>query len=408
MSRSAAHPREYPAKAAFARALVRADEENQLRRHQEYEERRRKRGGRESSIPRGKAAENLPHPHPSATRAAEPETKARRGDGKNRRRDRRMRSRSRTLGTLKPAPTREETPRVADKDDQGGARGPFPVEQQPPTTNLGTPPHEQGLILVDDRPITPGRSLGLLSQPPVSPHYQRYYGAMAHPEERRTREVDPFQGAAAAAHNEPVQETPYSVPVPQRRSQIVTPAEVQALGRTHGLNMLLKPLTRQEDLREAVHLLVPRGEGRRMGMFSLTRRELLAAGLEGRLRPVIVGGSWVSRTAALPGVRPGGEKGTPRLHHDGTSCCSGGRGPILCSFHLDEQMDCRLRLTARMAKLLFWVLLVCTLLSNARAEGAVPERAPAGEIPMSVQTPTEEALERSYKRKLPRCPRPPE
>ncbi len=105
--------------------------------------------------------------------------------------------------------------------------------------------------------------------------------------------VGPPPGFAAAAHHEPAQETLHSVPTPQRRPQIVTPAEVQALGRTHDLNVLLKPLTRQEDLGEVVHLLVPRGEGRRMGMFSLLRRELLVAGLEGRIRPVIVGASGV-------------------------------------------------------------------------------------------------------------------
>ncbi len=107
------------------------------------------------------------------------------------------------------------------------------------------------------------------------------------------REVEPFQGVAPAAHHEPAQETSYSAPAPPRRPQVATPAEVQALGRTHDLNVLLKPLTKQEALGEAVHLLVPRGEGRRMGMFSLSRRELLAAGLEGRIRPVIVGASGV-------------------------------------------------------------------------------------------------------------------
>ncbi len=105
--------------------------------------------------------------------------------------------------------------------------------------------------------------------------------------------VGPPPGLAAAAHHEPAQEILHSVPTPQRRPQSATPAEVQALGRTHDLNVLLKPLTRQGDLGEVVHLLVPRGEGRRMGMFSLLQSELLVAGLEGRIRPVIVGASGV-------------------------------------------------------------------------------------------------------------------
>ncbi len=72
-----------------------------------------------------------------------------------------------------------------------------------------------------------------------------------------------------------------------------SPGEVQTLGRNTDLNVLLKPIDRVDSLGDKVYLLVPRGQGRRMGMFSLLKHELIAAGLEGRIRLVLPGAGHV-------------------------------------------------------------------------------------------------------------------
>ncbi len=68
---------------------------------------------------------------------------------------------------------------------------------------------------------------------------------------------------------------------------------MQDLGRVSDLNVLLKPIDKLDTLGDRVHLLVPRGQGRRMGSITLLKQELLAAGLEGRIRPVLPGAGHV-------------------------------------------------------------------------------------------------------------------
>ena len=72
-----------------------------------------------------------------------------------------------------------------------------------------------------------------------------------------------------------------------------SPPEVQDLGRISDLNVLLKPIDKLDTLGDRVHLLVPRGQGRRMGSITLLKHELLASGLDGRIRPVLPGAGHV-------------------------------------------------------------------------------------------------------------------